>query len=179
MHDAELPATGRGLDGVPGGKAVRPPVASRRAFLRGFAGLAGAGAVTSLAGCDLFGGGSPPDPEPHALAGFLAATVALGGLYDATLKAVDALPAAVGAIRDAHREHAKAIAEAIGEPTPQPAASASAAPTDRTAAIAALIAAEKTAGADAISECLAASPRFAALLGSIAAARATHLEVLK
>lgn len=159
-------------------KAARPPVASRRAFLRGFAGFAGAGAVASLAGCDLFGGSSPPDPEPHALAGFLAATVALGGLYDGTLKAVDALPATVGAIRDAHRAHAKAIAEAIGEPTPPAAASASA-PTDRTAAIAALIAAEKTASADAVTECLAASPRFAALLGSIAAARATHLEVLK
>jgi hypothetical protein len=45
--------------------------------------------------------------------------------------------------------------------------------------LAALVTAEKAARDDAVNECLGSPPPFAALLGSIAAARASHLEVLK
>lgn len=153
---------------------------SRRAFLRGVLGVAGAGAlgVGSLAtvtGCDVFGSAAAPaDQVPPALKGFLESTSALGDRYDATLAAVDSLPATVGQIRDAHRAHARALAQAIGAPTPAPSASPGRIPIDRDQALAALVTAEKAAHDEAVAECLATSPRFAALLGSIAAARATH-----
>jgi hypothetical protein len=159
--------------------AARTDLASRRAFLRGLLGVTGVGVLGagSLAGCDIFGGDSTPpsDPAPPALAGFLGATVALGDRYDATLAAVDSLPATVGQIRDAHRAHAKALAQAIGVPTPGAKASPTGVPTSRDAALAALVAAEKTGHEQAVTECLGSTPRFAALLGSIAAARATNL----
>jgi hypothetical protein len=171
--------------------AVRTPVGgdsasptSRRAFLRGLLGVAGAGALgagslATLTGCDIFGPSDPPaDPVPPALQGFLAATSALGDLYDATLAAVTSLPARVGQIRDVHRAHARALAQAIGAPTPAPSGSPGRAPIDHDQALAALGAAEKAAHEAAVAECLASTPRFAALLGSIAAARATHLVAL-
>jgi hypothetical protein len=169
--------------------AVRTPIrgaaaTSRRAFLGGLLGVAGAGALgvgslATLTGCDIFGPSNPPtDPVPPALQGFLAATSALGDRYDATLAAVSSLPAKVGQIRDAHRAHARALAQAIGAPTPAPSGSPGGVPTDQDQALAALVAAEKAAQQEAVTECLASTPRFAALLGSIAAARATHLVAL-
>jgi hypothetical protein len=164
---------------APGGN--RAASTGRRAFLRGLVGVAGTGALgvgplASLAGCDIFGSDRPPvDQVPPELASFLTATVALGDRYDAALAAVDSLPATIGQIRDAHWAHARAIAQAIGAPTPSPSTSRGDAPTDRDQALAALVTAEKAAHEEAIAECLASSARFAALLGSIAAARATHL----
>jgi hypothetical protein len=172
--------------------AVRMPVhgdsaapTSRRAFLGGLLGVAGAGALgagslATLTGCDILRPSNPPaDPVPPALQGFLAATSALGDRYDATLTAVSSLPPRVGQIRDAHRAHARALAQAIGALTPAPSGSSSGgAPTDHDQALAALVAAEKAAHQEAVAECMASTPRFAALLGSIAAARATHLVAL-
>jgi hypothetical protein len=154
---------------------------SRRAFLRGVAGVVGtaaAGAV--LAGCDPFGGspsGQNTD-QPTALLDFMANTSALADRYDATISAVPSLPGTLGQIRDAHRAHAKALATALGVDAPRSGAPATRPPTDGPAAMAALAAAEKTARDDAVAACLAAAARYAPLLGSIAAARATHLEVL-
>jgi hypothetical protein len=151
-------------------------LASRRVFLRGLIGAAGAGSLATLTGCDIFGSKPPAaEPVPPVLQGFLAATNALGDRYDATLAAVDSLPATVGQIRDAHRAHAKALAQAIGAQTPSPGQSASAAPTDKTQAISALLAAERAAHDQAVKECLDSPARFAPLLASIAAARATHV----
>jgi hypothetical protein len=162
----------------------QPIATTRRTFLRGLLGATSAGTVAALSGCDIFAAtNSPPpaEPVPPELAGFLAATTALGDRYDATLAAVNALPATVGQIRDAHRAHAVALAKAIGAPTPTASpggagpSGAPSAPTDRDQALAALVTAEKAAHDAAVTECLASSPRYAALLGSIAAARQTHL----
>ena len=49
---------------------------------------------------------------------------------------------------------------------------------DPAAAVVALRAAEQAGQADASTACLAATAEHAALLGSIAACRATHVEVL-
>jgi hypothetical protein len=163
-------------------QAVGRRVTSRRAFLRRALGLAGAGVVgtgtlASLTGCD-FGGESDPDAPPAALTGLLSDTAALADRYDAAISSVATLATLLTPMRDAHRAHVKALAEAIGAPVPA-AAKASEAPVDRDRALGALLTAEKAARDDAVNECVASPPRFAALLGSIAAARASHMEVLK
>ena len=154
----------------------QPIATTRRTFLRGLLGVTSAGTVAALTGCDIFATDSPPaaEPVPPKLAGFLAATNALGDRYDATLAAVDSLPATVGQIRDTHRAHVGALAQALGQPTPSPSSSTQAVPTDRDRALSSLISAEKAAREEAVKQCLASPPRFAALLASIAAARATH-----
>jgi hypothetical protein len=153
--------------------------ATRRAFLRGVAGLAVAGAA--VAGCDFFGGGGsgPQIEQPQPLLNFLTATIALADRYDATMTAVPALAATLTPIRDAHRAHVKALAAALGTTAPSsPGGPATRPPTDGPSAMAALVAAEKAGRDDAVATCLASVPRYAPLLGSIAAARATHLEVM-
>jgi hypothetical protein len=155
------------------------PATTRRAFLRGVAGLAVAGAT--LAGCDLFGGGgdgTPDAEQPKQVLDFLTSTNGLADRYDATITAVPALATTLTPIRDAHRAHVKALATALGTTAPAAGAPATRPPTDGPSAMAALVAAEKAGRDDAVAVCLAAAPRYAPLLGSIAAARATHLEVM-
>ena len=154
---------------------------SRRTFLRGVAGLVGAAAAgAALTGCGIFGGGGGPEPpdQPQPLLDFLAATSALADRYDATISEIPALIGSLTPIRDAHRAHVKALADALATTTPKSAPPATQPPSDGPSAMAALVAAEKIARDDAIAACLAAAPRYASLLGSIAAARATHLEVM-
>jgi len=154
---------------------------SRRTFLRGVAGIVGAAAAgAALTGCGIFGGGGGPDqPEqPQTLLDFLAATSALADRYDATISEIPALIGALTPIRDAHRAHVRALSDALGTTAPPSGPPATRPPSDGPAATAALASAEKSARDDAVSACLAAAPRYAPLLGSIAAARATHLEVL-
>jgi hypothetical protein len=175
-NDAPGSRTGAWTDPVTAGST------SRRTFLRGVAGLVGvAAAGAALTGCGIFGGGGgapePPD-QPQPLLDFLAATSALADRYDATISEIPALIGALTPIRDAHRAHVKALADALGTTAPQSAPPATEPPSDGPSAMAALAAAEKAARDDAITACLAAAPRYASLLGSIAAARATHLEVM-
>jgi hypothetical protein len=127
----------------------------------------------------LFDGTAEPAPTAPALDGFLKDTVSLGDAYDAAIVRVPALATVLTGPRDAHRAHAKAIAQAISAPSPKPGPGASIRGTDEAAVLAALIEAE-TKGRDAAQDaCLATSNRLAPLLGSIAAARACHLEVLQ
>jgi hypothetical protein len=159
-------------------------VTSRRTFLRGVAGLAGAGlagaAVTAaLAGCDALSNAAAGPGEPHQLDGLLRATVALGDQYDLAISAVPALSAGLTPVRDAHRAHARALADAIGTALPAASPSPRDVPADRPEAVGVLVAAERAGRDAAIAACVDATPRLAALLGSIAAARASHLEVLK
>jgi hypothetical protein len=157
---------------------------TRRSLLRGLlgiagAGLAGAAATGALAGCDLIPHGAEGGAEPHALDGLLVATVALGDRYDATVSTVSALAPTLVPLRDAHRAHAVALASALGREVPRAPADAAPVPADRVAAVAALAILEKKGRDEAVAACLASQPRLAALLGSVAAARASHLEILK
>jgi hypothetical protein len=157
---------------------------SRRSFLRGVVGLAGvsltgAAAASALAGCEVLPTGGEPAGEPHELEGLLGATVALGDQYETAIAAVPALSAGLQPVLDAHRAHAAALAEAIGVSVPPASPSPSPVPPVRAGAVAALVAAERAGRDAAVAACLEATPRLAALLGSIAAARASHLEVLK
>jgi hypothetical protein len=159
-------------------------VTSRRSFLRGVAGLAGAGlaaavATSTLAGCDVLSGGGGDPTEPHQWDGLLAATVALGDQYDLVLSAVPALSVALTPVRDAHRAHAQALAEAIGTAVPAASPPPTPPPADRSGAVAYLVPAERAGRDAAIAACVEATPRLAPLFGSIAAARASHLEVLR
>jgi hypothetical protein len=155
---------------------------TRRAVLRGLLGVTGAAAVSLTAGCDVFSPAPSGTETPDPLEPFLRETVALADLYDTVLLQVPALASVITVPRDTHRKHAQALATAIGASAPRASGTVgpSAAPgADRTAAIAALVAAETAARDAAIEACLAAPARVASLVGSMAAARATHLEVLR
>jgi hypothetical protein len=157
------------------------PGLDRRTLLRGaLAAGAGVFAGTALAGCDLFAKPSSETPEQtQQLDAFLAATVALGDRYDAAIAALPVLGPTLTPVRDAHRAHASALGSALGRKAPKATAEPPVLPLDRTAALGVLSGEEKTARDDAVSACLSASVRLTPLLASIAAARASHLEVLK
>jgi hypothetical protein len=146
----------------------------------------------STAGCDLLGDKQPaePAPAPDVLLPLLHRAVALRDRYSAVLTAFPALQDRLGPLKDDHAQHVVALAREIGVPEqgPFPAASGSAdpgdapspgVPTEQSAALADLAEREQRARADAEAACLAAPSYRAALLGSIAACRAGHQEVLK
>lgn len=182
---------------------------SRRDLLRGAAGAMFAAATpAALTGCGLFDRTPEPEPAPDPLAGLLAATVELADEYAAAAASVADLDALLTPIATTHRAHAAELARVTGtelatptspaDPTATaqgPAASGSAtvgpgsatvgpggtgtpAP-DRATVVAALRTAEESARDAAVAACLAATADRAALLGTIAAARACHLEVLR
>jgi hypothetical protein len=142
------------------------------------------GSAATLAGC-WKPGGSRPAPaatsRAHPLAGVLAGTLALVSRYDAAIAGQPGLAARLAPLRAEHWTHVTALAAAMGRTAPSDAASPAAStgePGDADATVAALRAAEKSAQANAVAACLTASARDAELLGSIAACRATHVEVL-
>jgi hypothetical protein len=148
----------------------------RRVVLAG--GLAGAAAT--LAGCWKPGGnGAKPDAKSsaHTLTAVLAGTLALVARYDATIAAQPTQAARLAPLRAEHWAHVTALYTAMGRPAPSaaPSPAASGAPP---ATLPALRTAERTAQSDAVAACLAAPAQYAELLGSIAASRACHLEVL-
>ncbi|GGJ77056.1 hypothetical protein GCM10010123_03800 [Pilimelia anulata] len=142
-----------------------PVAGTRRALLRAAA-LVPAAAVA--AGCRP---GRPAAPDP--LTGLLAGTVALAALYARVIETTPALAARLAPVRAAHEAHAAALTAVIAPPTTPPAPPPGAAPT-----VATLRRAERTGQRAAAAACLAAPAARATLLGEIAAARATHLEVL-
>lgn len=148
--------------------------------------LVGLGAVTATAGgCGLLDSDPPTPPAPDPLEPLLAGTIALAARYDATIAALPALAGRLSPLRDAHRQHVAELSRMIGKPVPSGTPSAPAGsgtpsaspPTDK-AAVAALRTAEQQAQQAAVEACLAAPPRRAPMLGSIAACRATHAEAL-
>lgn len=144
-------------------------------------GLAAATAY-GLGGCGIFDGGpEPPAPTPDPLRPLLTGALELAARYEAAIAAYPQLTDRLTAIRDAHRAHADALARLIGAPTPLP-TDPSDGPTpaaDPKATLAALRAAEQDGRAAATQACLDAPAGRAALVGSIAAARASHAEVLR
>jgi hypothetical protein len=144
------------------------------------AALGGVAGAVSLAACDSpRQAGQKQSPDP--LNPFYRETAALLDRYEATIAAQPRLAERLGPPRDAHRAHLQALAREIGPGLDGPSATASASggtPSDEAAALAALLAAEKDASAAARAACLSAPSYRAALLGSIAAARASHVAVL-
>jgi hypothetical protein len=158
---------------------------SRRGVLQA-AGLT-AVVVTPLAGCDLFDK-KPAPKTPDPLAPLISDALGLADRYDAAAAGYPDLAARLTPVAQAHRAHAAELARVTGTALPSaPAPSGSAtggspgqSPTgDANSALAALRAAEQQ-GREAVAKaCIDAPKSRAALLGSIAAARATHLEVLR
>lgn len=147
----------------------------------------GAVVVYPMAGCGLFGDedekAQPPAPDP--LAPLLAEALSLAGQHEAAMAAFPVLAERLTPVAETHREHVAALTKVIKAPEPSASASpgttASSAPPagDAKATLAALRAAEQKGQKTAAQACQAAPPERAALLGSIAAARATHLEVVR
>jgi hypothetical protein len=150
--------------------------------------LASAVGAAALGGCSAFDQDEPRPEPPDPLAPLLADTVALLGRYDAALATQPDLAARLRPVRQAHAAHAAELARLIGATTPGPSPAGAApataatgspgAPADARGTLAALRAAEVGGRRAAAAACLAAPPERAALLGSIAAARATHAEAL-
>lgn len=139
--------------------------------------LAGVAGVT-LSGCDLLAGDPPP---PHPLLGTLRDIRTLLDRYQAAISAHPTLTGRLGPLQDNHRAHLTTVAKLIGptaSESPSPANSVSA-PPDEEDAVRELREAERTGQEAAGRACLAAGPEYAGLLGSIAACRASHREVLR
>jgi hypothetical protein len=154
---------------------------SRRGLLQSIVAAATLAGVGAAAGCDLFGRHSGPGTAdvPTQVSDLLASTVALGDAYDNAIAQAPSLSSLLTGPRDAHRAHARALAEALGKPVPASSTAGPGRSGDPTALRAGLVDAE-TKGQDAArTACLAAPGRLAPLIGSIAAARACHLEILK
>ncbi|MGH3716896.1 MAG: ferritin-like domain-containing protein [Micromonosporaceae bacterium] len=144
--------------------------------------LAGGAVVAGLGltGCDLL---SPEPPPPHPLMKMLDDTRAMLRRYDSALAAQPRLAERLTPLRDNHRTHIDELRQLIGpsaSATPSAASvPSSPAPAAEKATLAALRTAEREGQAYATQACLSGKPAYAGLLGSIAACRATHAEVLK
>jgi hypothetical protein len=154
-----------------------PTAYTRRALLRTALAATGAVAAAGLSGCDLFGKKGSAAGADAGLTAFLANTAALAEQYRQAIQDSPDLTALLTPIRDAHAAHTAKLAEALGVTAPSPAA-APGTSGDRGTVIAALRRAETEAKDKAVAACVAAPNKYAPLVGSIAAARATHLEVL-
>lgn len=180
------------------------PQLPRRTFLSGAAASLG---LLALSGCDT-GSDPAAQHGPDPLTPVLAATVYLCARYDAAIAAIPDLEAKLKPLRDLHKAHITALTRELGTvdsgtlPSAQPPAvsppapagsqTASGAasgglptvaspiplPTERAAIVADLRTLERTGQRQAAAACLSGPTYRAALLGSIAAARASAAEVL-
>lgn len=136
-----------------------------------------------MAGCDLLEGKRDNRPPADPLAPLAAAAQDLGFRYEAAIAAHPELADRLDPVARAHRAHAAELARVAGVALPSAGAGPGATPTtpagDAKAALADLRAGEQKSRAAATQACLSAPADRAALLGSIAAACATHLEVLR
>ncbi|MDG4823642.1 hypothetical protein O7635_17445 [Asanoa sp. WMMD1127] len=135
-------------------------------------------AAGAAGGCGLLDREPDEPPPPDPLLPLADDAVRLATLYRSAATDFPDRAGVLTPIADAHDAHARELARIMATPAPSPAASASAggAVEDR---IEALRAAEKTAYDAAVQACLRTPAHRAVLVGSIAAARATHLEALK
>ncbi|WP_018219006.1 hypothetical protein [Salinispora vitiensis] len=134
-------------------------------------------AVPSLTGCDPFNQEpTPPDP----LAPMVDEALALAATYRDAATTHPTLAGRLAPIAEAHAAHAAELARitkvALPSATPTTSTPADA---DADATLTGLREREQTAGDSAARACLAAPAGRAALLASIAAARASHLEALQ
>jgi hypothetical protein len=148
---------------------------TRRGVLGGTAGATLS--MTTLAGCGLFDNGPAPDKAADPLQPVLAEALALAAAYDRAVVAQPGLGNRLTPLAADHRAHATELAKVIGEKLP-PAASAAPA-SDAAGTVAGLRKAEQAAQKTAAVACRQAAAARAALVGSIAACRATHAEALR
>jgi hypothetical protein len=136
-------------------------------------------AVGGAGGCGLLD--SKPDTPPPAdpLLPLAGDAVRLAALHRSAAADFPDRAPTLTPIAEAHDAHARELTRVMATPAPAPSASASAAGTAVEDRIEALRAAEKAAYDLAVKACLATPDHRAALVGSIAAALATHLEALK
>jgi hypothetical protein len=153
------------------------------------AALAGSATVVGLGGCSLpdrFGSGEPDTravADGDALRAVAADARQLAARHDAAIRQFPDQAARLTPLRDAHREHAAAIGRSLdGSAQPSTAVatpSASGSPGSGAAAtLKALAALEKTAAERAAVACVQVASYHAPLVGTIAAARASHAEAL-
>jgi hypothetical protein len=135
----------------------------------------GAVAVTAPSGCGLFDSGPDPISEPDPLQPILDEALALAGAYDRLAAARPELSARIVPLAEDHRAHAAELSRLIGSAAPSGQASAPPAAGSLSEMRKAESAAMKTANASART----APADRAALVGSIAACRATHVEALR
>jgi hypothetical protein len=150
---------------------------SRRNLLRVGALLALVGGTAPLTGCDPFDRDDTPAPDP--LEPLAVQARELAARHRAALAADPGLAGLLTPIAEAHEAHAAELARLTGRATPTPAPSPGATGTDRASTLAALREAERAGRTSAAKLCAEAPAERAALVGSIAAARATHVEALK
>ncbi|WBB94566.1 hypothetical protein [Verrucosispora sp. WMMC514] len=150
-------------------------------MLRASALLALGGAAAPLAGCGLLDRDEPP-PPPDPLAPLLDESRQLAAGLRAAATAHPDLAARLLPLAESHEAHATEIARLTGAATASAAPTATPSgspPTDRSATLAALRRSERAGREAAIRACAEAPAERVALLGSVAAARATHLEALR
>ncbi|MFI9643037.1 hypothetical protein ACIG87_23785 [Micromonospora sp. NPDC051925] len=142
--------------------------------------LAVGAAAVPLTGCGLLDR-DEPSPPPDPLEPLVGESRALAARYRAAIAADPGLTDRLTPIADAHTAHADELRRLIGRP--EPTGSATPSPTvaggGRAALLTELRTAEQSGRDNATKACADAPGDRAALLGSIAAARATHLEALK
>ncbi|MFF5171146.1 hypothetical protein ACFY3U_00745 [Micromonospora sp. NPDC000089] len=149
-------------------------------MLRAGALLVAGGATVPLTGCDLFDGDKPP-PAPDPLEPLAGESGALAARHRAAIAADPGLADRLTPIAEAHAAHAAELRRVIGRPEPSGSTTPAGTPppAGRDAILADLRGAEQRGRDAAARACAAAPGDRAALVGSIAAARASHLEVLK
>jgi len=130
-----------------------------------------------MAGCGLFDDDPEPPPPPDALQPVLDEALALAAACDRLAVAEPELAARLTPLASDHRAHATELARVIGAeiPSSAPSAGAPAVGGSRADLRKAVQAAQRTATTAARQ----APAGRAALVGSIAACRATHVEALK
>ncbi len=153
---------------------------TRRAALTG--GIAVTAALTGLSACR---SDDSRGAAPNPLLSVLSTTTALLADFDATLVSHPDLSGQLTPLREDHQRHVDRLMHELGSAAPSPSAgtpsgssSGAQVPDDRDAAVQALVAAERHAQQSVARSCLHTPDRYAALLGSIAACRASHLAVL-
>ena len=144
--------------------------------------LFGAGlGVAALAGCGFLDDDPAPPAAPDPLRPLLDEALGLAAAYDRVAAARPALAARLAPLAADHREHATELARVIGTVLPSAPAAAPWASVDPsgTEGLASLRTAERAAQKAAVAACRQAPAARAALVGSIAAGRATHVEALR